>query len=288
MDEQEFFIQTIFANPSDNDSRLIFADWLEERNDPRAEFLRVDAALRNPDLDAWKRRQLCLDVDALLEQHHWIVHCGVPFLWQEALQRSVRETISWCQSNPVRSKPQCRSQELRQLTRVGELTANGIVHPEEARKVIDARASLLTGKTAFRSQASGQLLLSSGTAERSFSLFTELSDHFFDEHAIPSWDTWILPLAELRTLVPAEWEDWGFQLLSWVPRPIVRQVTAIMVHSPNISMMWLSRIDHPLTDSLTEVCRSVVTQPHYAERFQEPDLRDTRVWDCLRDEAERR
>ena len=37
----EEFIQEILANQDDDTPRLIFADWLEERGDPRGEFIRV-------------------------------------------------------------------------------------------------------------------------------------------------------------------------------------------------------------------------------------------------------
>jgi uncharacterized protein (TIGR02996 family) len=38
---EEGFLQTILARPSDLDLRLIFADWLEEQGDPRAELMRL-------------------------------------------------------------------------------------------------------------------------------------------------------------------------------------------------------------------------------------------------------
>jgi uncharacterized protein (TIGR02996 family) len=40
------FLQGIVANPADETLRLVFADWLEEQGDWRAEFLRLDATLR--------------------------------------------------------------------------------------------------------------------------------------------------------------------------------------------------------------------------------------------------
>ncbi|MEK6239356.1 MAG: TIGR02996 domain-containing protein, partial [Planctomycetales bacterium] len=40
MDEQDF-LREIAANPSDDAPRLIFADWLEERGDLRADLLRL-------------------------------------------------------------------------------------------------------------------------------------------------------------------------------------------------------------------------------------------------------
>jgi len=44
MTEQDF-ITEILANPDDDMPRLIFADWLEERGDPRSEFIRVQCEL---------------------------------------------------------------------------------------------------------------------------------------------------------------------------------------------------------------------------------------------------
>jgi uncharacterized protein (TIGR02996 family) len=38
---EEAFLEGIRANPADNTARLVYADWLEERGDPRAEYLRV-------------------------------------------------------------------------------------------------------------------------------------------------------------------------------------------------------------------------------------------------------
>jgi len=41
MSDDEAFIRAIVANPGDDAPRLIYADWLEERDDPRGMFLRV-------------------------------------------------------------------------------------------------------------------------------------------------------------------------------------------------------------------------------------------------------
>jgi uncharacterized protein (TIGR02996 family) len=42
---EEPFLEAIRAEPDDDTARLIFADWLEERSDPRAEFIRVQCEL---------------------------------------------------------------------------------------------------------------------------------------------------------------------------------------------------------------------------------------------------
>jgi uncharacterized protein (TIGR02996 family) len=35
------FLESIRTNPIDNTTRLVYADWLQDRDDPRADYLRV-------------------------------------------------------------------------------------------------------------------------------------------------------------------------------------------------------------------------------------------------------
>jgi len=66
MSQEEAFLQAIRENPDDDAVRLVFADWLEERCDPRAEFIRVQCDLfrtaeddrRRPDLEEREGRIL--------------------------------------------------------------------------------------------------------------------------------------------------------------------------------------------------------------------------------------
>ena len=63
MTEDEPFLRTLLANPDDRVSRLVYADWLDERADPRAEFLRVEARAAelphdHPDLAELRQRLL--------------------------------------------------------------------------------------------------------------------------------------------------------------------------------------------------------------------------------------
>jgi uncharacterized protein (TIGR02996 family) len=52
MSEEAAFLNAILANPDDNATRLVYADWLAEQNDPRADvkaaFLRDTAILMTP------------------------------------------------------------------------------------------------------------------------------------------------------------------------------------------------------------------------------------------------
>lgn len=43
--DEERFLQAIEAHPDDDESRLVYADWLEERGDPRGEFIRVQCEM---------------------------------------------------------------------------------------------------------------------------------------------------------------------------------------------------------------------------------------------------
>ncbi len=64
------FLERICAEPDDDGPRLIFADWLDDRDDPRGEFIRVQIALARLPADDPRRPQL-LDREAtLLARHH--------------------------------------------------------------------------------------------------------------------------------------------------------------------------------------------------------------------------
>jgi uncharacterized protein (TIGR02996 family) len=46
------FIRTIQEDPADDTARLVYADWLEERGDVRAEYLRAELELARLPADA--------------------------------------------------------------------------------------------------------------------------------------------------------------------------------------------------------------------------------------------
>jgi uncharacterized protein (TIGR02996 family) len=66
MTQDQAFLQAIIQNPDDDSLRLIFADWLDERGDPRGEFIRVQCQLANlpsgdprlPELEAREKELL--------------------------------------------------------------------------------------------------------------------------------------------------------------------------------------------------------------------------------------
>ncbi len=81
-DEQEF-LALIHERPHDEALRQVFADWLEEAGDERAEFFRIDARLDQLEPGHPERRDLLLRWRELRE--------GLPSEWQRLLSRSVVE-----------------------------------------------------------------------------------------------------------------------------------------------------------------------------------------------------
>src|SRR5262249_39331179 len=63
------FIRAIAERPDEDMPRLIYADWLEERGDPRAEFIRVQCTLASPDTPYTQRADLKATERALRAAH---------------------------------------------------------------------------------------------------------------------------------------------------------------------------------------------------------------------------
>lgn len=57
MNEHEPFLEAIRRQPDSQGPRLVYADWLDERGDPRAELIRVQCALERLDVrdPSWER-----------------------------------------------------------------------------------------------------------------------------------------------------------------------------------------------------------------------------------------
>src|SRR6476659_1158863 len=83
MDERAF-LRAIAAAPDDTAPRLVYADWLDERGDPRAEFVRVQVRLRehlesDPEYASFRDREQALRLVcppewlALLDPPVWCV-----------------------------------------------------------------------------------------------------------------------------------------------------------------------------------------------------------------------
>jgi uncharacterized protein (TIGR02996 family) len=67
--DQAAFLEAIAARPDDDSPRLIFADWLEERGDPRGTFVRLQCTLERLPSDDPRRPALEDEADRLLAAH---------------------------------------------------------------------------------------------------------------------------------------------------------------------------------------------------------------------------
>jgi uncharacterized protein (TIGR02996 family) len=75
------FLQAIAEDREENTTRLIFADWLEERGDtPRADFIRVQCELASAKLSEDRRHALRVRERELLDahRHEWSQAFGLP------------------------------------------------------------------------------------------------------------------------------------------------------------------------------------------------------------------
>jgi uncharacterized protein (TIGR02996 family) len=64
------FLRAILADPDDDIPRLVYADWLEERGDPRGEFIRLQIALAEAARPEAERLRLAIRNQELLATHH--------------------------------------------------------------------------------------------------------------------------------------------------------------------------------------------------------------------------
>lgn len=64
------FVEAIENAPDDEGPRLIFADWLDDRRDPRGEMIRLDCILNRPDLHCQQRKELQQRLDVLFRSNN--------------------------------------------------------------------------------------------------------------------------------------------------------------------------------------------------------------------------
>jgi uncharacterized protein (TIGR02996 family) len=58
VDDHKAFIRAILSDPSDDTARLVYADWLDEHEDPRGEFLRLEVREARGELNTHRLAEL--------------------------------------------------------------------------------------------------------------------------------------------------------------------------------------------------------------------------------------
>src|SRR5262245_19383538 len=74
MSPEEGFLQAIIESPDEDDVRLIFADWLDEHDDPRGEFIRIQVERSRPNGDELRQAKNWYREQELLGAHEkdWV------------------------------------------------------------------------------------------------------------------------------------------------------------------------------------------------------------------------
>jgi uncharacterized protein (TIGR02996 family) len=102
MSIEDAFLHDILAHPDDDAPRLIYADWLDEHNDPRGEFIRVQCALAQLSDEDPRRWPLEQREQELLREHQarWLpkgisdIPCGFRRGFVEEIALSAPELIT--------------------------------------------------------------------------------------------------------------------------------------------------------------------------------------------------
>ena len=79
MSEEQAFLDLIFANPGDNTTKLVYADWLDDRGDPRGEIVRLKVKVASLG-DGWEEAQGRLSELEQTVPTNWLVRLDGP-IW---------------------------------------------------------------------------------------------------------------------------------------------------------------------------------------------------------------
>jgi uncharacterized protein (TIGR02996 family) len=261
------FLRAIIESPDDDTPRLIYADWLEEHDQPeRAEFIRVQCELAKLPDESPRRQGLQAVERKLLGVHRedWVQHLGVAMTWEDALSLfrwRLAQAVAWCRDRDVRS---LRTLALKPAVLWGwERTASAptvwrSLSAAEGQTAVNAlanrRAELLAGEVghAWASRgglAGGRLLLFDPEGTLSDEAAEANSEGYFDANNIPAWDAWVW-YAEEPAARQGDWTMWSSYLVAWVPPRLVELADGGIRVNPEQCIEWASEVDTSLTRRL--------------------------------------
>jgi uncharacterized protein (TIGR02996 family) len=102
MTEDEGFLRALLAHPDDTTTRLVYADWLDERGDPRGEFLRLElrlAELGGDERSPWIRDRL-LELRQAIDPA-WLARLDRTKIDRCALRFAYRCPLRWEKLRPT-------------------------------------------------------------------------------------------------------------------------------------------------------------------------------------------
>jgi uncharacterized protein (TIGR02996 family) len=267
MPEEDSLLQAIFASPRDVGIRLAYAEWLAERGDPRAEYIRLCVQIQCDSI-LTSDSALLQRLTGLDKHYRWTLHVGIPMPWEEVWLRTLAETIAWCQDRANPANP-------------GTCLRNPHFHPgqlqygegdwdrrerlrhrpspcEDAHWFIgfikDGRAEQLACQRKYpafppTSLHGGRLLLFNREDTLSDGAAEAESRGFFDMNNCPPCDTWVW--FEPQT-------DW---LLCWVPSNLVDCASAGILVNPEQCILWADMVDNSFTRRVRSALQSLPDLP---------------------------
>ena len=160
MQDENGFLEAIAANPEDDSIRLVYADWLEERGDPRAEYLRLEVQYRELiEQLACVKKQLqelpgqiqtsAYEFDAswidrvtplrrlVLQSYPSVQKIAVIKLIREATGCGLREAKELSEACPRRSRAGSRKAKAKGIRKRFEPYATLTIEPDPGRRPID-------------------------------------------------------------------------------------------------------------------------------------------------------
>lgn len=229
MSEEDIFLLEILARPDDDAPRLIYADWLEDHDDQRAELIRQGWFQRgHPPRSASRRSFAGQRADACLE-HDWVEYDDLVLTWEQFLlvfRVRLAETIAFCAGRelPLRTWDLEPRNLISYARGIGWPYAVDIDWASIFVQLGIVRRRLLerTGRLPTRPASNllgGRLILFDPTASLGEQSSWTFSNGYFDRDNLPPWDTWIMlipesspvPRNDLRRVAPS-------YLTAWVPR----------------------------------------------------------------------
>ncbi|MFO0842024.1 MAG: TIGR02996 domain-containing protein [Gemmataceae bacterium] len=257
MSEEDAFLLEILARPDDDAPRLIYADWLADRDDPRGALVRLDWELRGPERVAFVRRR-----ESLCRYRGWYEYAGLVLTREQfvtAFRVRLAETMAHCSGRPLSA---LRHWEFDPRMLTGRLNNVGWPYSDEidwAAMVLQVaiarrRALEMAGAAPSRPAASvagGRLLLFDPWVTISVGEAKTYSSGYFDAENLPPWDTWVVQVPEpspVERQVPGQVTP--HYLVAWVPQPYVQRAGLGVQTNHEAGLRWLGEVNTPFAEAL--------------------------------------
>jgi len=161
----------------------------------------------------------------------------------DEIRVSLAETIAWCTRIPKPWNPKTSFRSLDLAYAELDITSR----VEMVNKVIEARRFFLNDRsiTPAQSLAGGRLLVTYPNINMRNGMEETESNGFVNYANVPGWDTWIAFFEESGTR-----QHYYSFLLSWVPTEFLEIVDVATDMSPEESINWIDRVDHPINHEL--------------------------------------